>query len=111
VVYDVQFIRSVCAYGHGITKSGGREPTRERTTFSLEPSTVARIRQCAARNRGGASGYIEQLVRADAMAEAVRGLGEWYEAHPDHADDSAAELAAARAAEPGGSGQGPGQRQ
>jgi len=70
---------------------------RERATFSLDPSTVARIRQCAARNRGGASGYIEQLVREDAMRDAVAQLERFHREHPTYAEESLAERDAAQA--------------
>jgi hypothetical protein len=71
---------------------------RERATFSLDASTVARIRQCAASNRGGASGYIERLVREDAMRDAVAQLERFHRDNPTYAEDAAAERAAAERA-------------
>jgi hypothetical protein len=67
----------------------------ERITVSLDTTSAARVRQCAARDRRGASGYIERLVRADAMAEAVANAERWHRAHPSYAEDVEAELAAA----------------
>jgi hypothetical protein len=70
---------------------------RERATFTFDPGTMTRIRQCGARNRGGASGYLEALVRRDAMQDAVADLAAWYQRHPNYAEDSAAEFEAAAA--------------
>ncbi len=68
---------------------------RERLTVSMEPQTAARVRQCGARTRGGASGYLERLVRQDALREAAEAASAWYAAHPSYADDSETETSAA----------------
>lgn len=70
---------------------------RERVTFSLDGTIVARIRHCAASNRGGASGYIERLVREDAMRDAVAQLEQFHTEHLTYAEDSIAERDAAQA--------------
>ena len=68
---------------------------RERVTVSLDKHVAARVRQCAARNRGGASGYLERLVREDELREAAAAAARWYAGHPGYADDSEAERLAA----------------
>jgi hypothetical protein len=68
---------------------------RKRLTVSMEPQTMARVRQCGARFRGGASGYLEHLVRQDALREAAASAASWYAAHPTYAADSEAEAMAA----------------
>lgn len=68
---------------------------RERLTVSMEPQTVAWVRQCGARTRGGASAYLEHLVRQDALRAAAASAASWYAAHPTYAADSAAETRAA----------------
>lgn len=68
---------------------------RERLTVSMEPQTVARVRRCGARFRGGASAYLEHLVRQDALREAVASAASWYAAHSTYAADSEAEAMAA----------------
>lgn len=68
---------------------------RERLTVSMEPQTAARVRQCGARIRGGASAYLEYLVRQDALREAAESAANWYAAHPGYAADSEAEAVAA----------------
>lgn len=62
----------------------------------MEPQTVTRVRQCGARTRGGASAYLEHLVRQDALREAAASAASWYAAHPTYAADSEAEMMAAR---------------
>ncbi len=68
---------------------------RERLTISLDQPVAARVRQYGARTRGGASGYLERLVRADALREAANSLARWYAANPTAVQDSLAETAAA----------------
>lgn len=68
---------------------------RERLTISLDQPIAARVRQCGAQTRGGASGYLERLVRADALREAADSMARWYAAHPTYVEDSLAETAAA----------------
>lgn len=68
-------------------------------TVSLEPRTAERVRRCAARTPGGASGYLERLVKQDQLAEAVRDHGEWWRANPDYAEQTLEEAAAARDAD------------
>lgn len=61
----------------------------------MEPQTAARVRECGARTRGGASGYLEHLVRQDALREAAASAASWYAGHPAYAADSEAETLAA----------------
>lgn len=61
----------------------------------MEPHTAARVRQCGARTKGGASAYLEHLVRQDALREAAASAAHWYAAHPTYAANSEAETAAA----------------
>lgn len=68
---------------------------KERITVSLDGRVAARVRQCAARSRGGASGYLERLIREDEMREAVAAAGRWYAAHPGYAEADEAERIAA----------------
>ncbi len=68
---------------------------RERLTISLDQRVAARVRQCGARTRGGASGYLERLVQADALREAANSMARWYAANPTSVEDSLAETAAA----------------
>ncbi|MGH3586276.1 MAG: hypothetical protein ACRDQ0_08110 [Pseudonocardia sp.] len=64
---------------------------KERVTISVDGPVAARVRQCGARTRGGASAYVERLVRQDAMREAATSAAAWYAAHPGYADDSVTE--------------------
>lgn len=68
---------------------------RERLTVSMEPQTAARIRRCGAHTKGGASAYLEHLVRQDALREAAGAAANWYTAHSSYAADSEAEALAA----------------
>ena len=68
---------------------------KERLTVSLDTGVAARVRQCGARTRGGASGYLEQLVGRDALREAVSSAADWYDRHPGYAEDAIAENEAA----------------
>ena len=68
---------------------------RKRVTFSLGGPTTARVRRCGARHPGGASEYIEKLVRDDELREAGRTMTAWYATHPSYVDDALAETAAA----------------
>ena len=63
--------------------------------MSMEPQTAAWVRQCGARTRGGASAYLEHLVRQDALREAAASAASWYAAHPTYAADSEAETMSA----------------
>jgi hypothetical protein len=64
---------------------------RERVTISLDQRVAARVRQCGARSRGGASAYLERLVREDELREAATAAARWYTEHPGYAADSEAE--------------------
>jgi hypothetical protein len=66
----------------------------ERMTVSLPEAVARRVRQCGARSRGGASGYLERLVRQDELREALRAHGQWFAEHPDYDVDAQAEAAA-----------------
>jgi hypothetical protein len=72
-----------------------RRVSKERITVSLDQGVADRVRQCGARSRGGASGYLERLVRQDAITEGVDALGRWYAANPGYAEDAEAEAIAA----------------
>lgn len=63
--------------------------------MSMQPQTAARVRQCGARTKGGASAYLEHLVRQDALREAAAAAASWYAAHPTYTADSEAETMAA----------------
>lgn len=82
---------------HPLTHQGTlmRMSQRERLTISLDQPVAARVRQCGARTRGGASGYLERLVRADALHEAADSMARWYAANPRYVEDSLDETAAA----------------
>jgi hypothetical protein len=68
---------------------------KERMTISLEGRAAARVRQCAAQSRGGASGYLERLIREDEMREAVAAAGRWYAVHSGEVEADEAERVAA----------------
>ncbi len=73
-----------------------RRMRRERLTVSMEPSTAAHVRQCGARTRGGASAYLERLVRQDALREAAEQHARWFADRPDYLAGAEAEAEAAR---------------
>jgi hypothetical protein len=66
---------------------------KERLTISVDPEIARRVRQCGAR-RGGASGYLESLVRQDQVREAADAMGRWYAERPQLVDDDEAERVA-----------------
>ena len=68
---------------------------KERITVSLDSGIAARVRQCGAQSRGGASGYLERLVRQDQVAEGVDAMARWYARNPSFAEDAEAERIAA----------------
>jgi hypothetical protein len=68
---------------------------RERVTISLDRHAAARVRRCGARVRGGASAYLERLIREDELREAGAAAARWYATHPDYALDAEAEQVAA----------------
>lgn len=68
---------------------------KERLTVSLDAGVAAHVRQCGARSRGGASGYLERLVREDQLREGVDAMARWYAQHPGYAEDAEAERTAA----------------
>jgi hypothetical protein len=68
---------------------------RERITVSLDSGVAAHVRHCGATSRGGASGYLERLVRQDQAREAVDAMARWYATHPEHVEDAEAERIAA----------------
>lgn len=72
-----------------------RHMRSERITVSFEPQVAAHVRRCGAGRRGGASGYLAELVRRDALREAAEQLAVWYAANPTFAEDAVAETAAA----------------
>jgi len=77
---------------------------RERITVSFDSRTAERVRQCGARHRGGASGYLERLVQQDALREAAEQHARWFAANPVWLDDAEAERAAATGAGDGHEG-------
>lgn len=67
-----------------------------RLTISVDRTVAARVRQCGARRgAGGASGYLESLVRQDEIREGVEAMGRWYAQHPEVVDADEAERVAA----------------
>lgn len=68
---------------------------KERMTVSLDPTAAARVRQCGAQARGGASGYVERLIRQDELREAVREHGRWFRENPAYTERALEETAAA----------------
>jgi hypothetical protein len=68
---------------------------KERITVSLDAGVAARVRQCGSRSRGGASGYLERLVRQDQLQESVDAMARWYAGNPGYAEDTEAERVAA----------------
>lgn len=72
---------------------------RERVTISIEPSTAAQVRRCAAQSRGGASAYIERLIRQDALRDAAEQHARWFAANPSWLGDAEAERDAATIAD------------
>ncbi|MGH3934764.1 MAG: hypothetical protein ACRDS1_07300 [Pseudonocardiaceae bacterium] len=63
--------------------------------MSMEPRTAAWVRQRGAHTRGGASAYLERLVRQDALRVAAESAASWYAAHSTYSADSEAETLAA----------------
>jgi hypothetical protein len=72
-----------------------RRMQKERLTISLDAGVAERVRQCGARSRGGASGYLERLVREDELREGVDAMARWYAQQPAYAEDAEAERVAA----------------
>lgn len=70
---------------------------RERITVSLDAAVADRVRLCGARFRGGASGYLERLVRQDELREGVEQMSRWYRQNPGYAEDAEAERLAGAA--------------
>lgn len=60
-------------------------------TISLDGQAAAHVRRCGARVRGGASAYVERLVRQDVMREAASSAAAWYGRHPGYAEHSGQE--------------------
>jgi hypothetical protein len=72
-----------------------RHVKRERMTVSFDSAIAARVRRCGARSRGGASGYLERLVRQDALREAAEEHARWFAANSTWLTDAEAEREAA----------------
>jgi hypothetical protein len=72
-----------------------RRMHKERITVSLDSGVAARVRQCGAQSRGGASGYLERLVRQDQLRESVDAMARWYAHNPGYAEAAEAERLAA----------------
>lgn len=68
---------------------------KKRMTVSLDGVTAARVRQCGAHTPGGASAYLERLVRRDALREAAEQHARWFAEHPDYLTDADDEATAA----------------
>jgi hypothetical protein len=62
---------------------------------SRQPQTAAWVWQCGAHTRGGASAYLEHLVRQDALRAAAASAASWYAVHPTYTANSEAETMAA----------------
>lgn len=68
---------------------------KERLTISVDRAVADRVRRCGAqRVNGGASGYLERLVRQDEVREATEALVRWYARHTGLADADDAERVA-----------------
>lgn len=67
----------------------------ERITVSFGEPMARRVRRCGATTRGGASGYLERLVREDELREAATSAAQWFAEHPAYEQDAADESAAA----------------
>lgn len=70
---------------------------KERMTISLDGQAAAHVRRRGARIRGGASAYVERLVRQDVMREAASSAAAWYGRNPGYAEHSDQETDAALA--------------
>ncbi|MDL5156167.1 hypothetical protein [Actinomycetospora termitidis] len=70
----------------------------ERITVSFDEAVARRVRQCGEKARGGASGYLERLVRQDELREALKAHGRWFAAHPAYESDAHDEADAASSA-------------
>ena len=70
---------------------------RVRLTISVDLRVAERVRRCARPETGGASGYLERLVRQDELREAVAAISRWHARHPDQADIDEDERVAAAA--------------
>lgn len=68
---------------------------KERITISVDTRVAARVRQCGASSVGGASGYLERLVRQDELREGVEAMASWYARNPTYAEDAEDERIAA----------------
>lgn len=64
---------------------------KERMSISVGPEVAARVRQCGHHDRGGASGYIERLVRQDAVREGVAAMARWHATRPEQLEQAEAE--------------------
>ena len=53
--------------------------------------------QATARTGGNVSAYVERLARNEQVRESAASFAAWFATHPDHAEDVAAEQAAAEA--------------
>jgi hypothetical protein len=68
---------------------------KQRLTISVDEAVAARVRQCGARHGvGGASGYLERLVRQDETREAADAMGRWYARRPELLDHDESERVA-----------------
>ncbi|MEJ2889320.1 hypothetical protein [Actinomycetospora aeridis] len=66
----------------------------ERITVSFDEAVARRVRQRGEQTRGGASGYLERLVRQDELREALQAHGRWFAANPGYETDAQDEAAA-----------------
>lgn len=91
----VRYRNGLSEVPHGVGQSYAGRMSKERITVSLDGQEAAHVRQCASRFRGGASGYLERLVREDRLREGVDALVRWYAANPGYSEDAEAERIAA----------------
>ncbi|HEY2221733.1 hypothetical protein [Actinomycetospora sp.] len=63
----------------------------ERMTVSFVEQIARRVRARGVDTPGGASGYLERLVREDELREAARASASWFQAHPSYEADAAEE--------------------
>jgi hypothetical protein len=67
----------------------------ERMTISVGEHVARRVRTRGATTPGGASGYLERLVREDELREAAHEGARWFADHPTYELEAAEESEAA----------------
>jgi len=70
---------------------------RVRLTIRVDPRVAERVRSCARPETGGASGYLQRLVRQDEIRDAAAAMSRWHAEHPERAEIDEDEQVAAAA--------------